>query len=88
MRGDLNPVVVFAAQALGGGAANRFEVRGVTVQQPFQAFLDIQDVGHAYDQMSFGLQHPRELAHRLLRIFDMLETFEAGDIVERSILKR
>src|SRR5439155_6789969 len=60
----------------------------IAKEQPLQTLLDVQDVRNADDHVAAGLQHPRELAHRLLWVLNMLQPFEAGDIIERAIGER
>src|SRR6267143_5294339 len=88
VRGDLFAVIVFRAQALDMRARHWLEVRSVTVEQPFQTFFDIQNVGNADYNLSARPQHSRKLANCLLRILDMLQPFETGDIVECPISER
>src|SRR5437016_3765416 len=82
VRSDLFTVVVLRAQAPDLRARDRLEVRCVTIEQPFQTFFDIQNVWNADYHRPAGPQHSREFTNRLLRIFDVLQPFEAGDKVE------
>src|SRR5882672_7178137 len=88
VRGDLFAVIVFRAQALDLRARHWLEVRSVTVEQPLQTFFDIQNVGNADYHFPARPQHPRKLANCLLRILDVLQPFETGDIVECPISER
>src|SRR5882762_11426352 len=82
VRGNLFAVIVFRAQALDMRARHWLEVRSVTVEQPFQTLFDIQNVGNADYDFSARSQHSRKLANCLLRILDVLQTFETGDVIE------
>src|ERR1700686_894561 len=82
VRSDLFAVVVFGAQALDMRARHWLEVRSITVKQPLQTFFDIQNIGDAYYHSATRPQQPRELANCLLWIFNVLEPFKAGDIIE------
>src|SRR5882762_10450108 len=82
VRGDLFTVVVVCPQAFYLPARHRFEVRGVTIQQPFQTFLDIQNVWNADSDGPARAQYARELTHCLLWILNVLQAFEAGDMIE------
>src|SRR6478672_3311781 len=82
---NLDATVILTGQTFRRRARNWFEVRRVAMQQPLQTLFDIQNVRDTDEQMAAGLQDPRELAHRLLRILDVLESFETGYVVERLI---
>ena len=80
-----SPLFVAHAQVLFG---NRLEVRRVAVEQPFHALFDIQNIGHADHQLPAGREQPREFANRLMRIFDVLEAFEASDVLKFGVFVR
>ena len=62
--------------------SQRAEVRSVTMDKPLHAFFDVENIRHAGYQMSAGPQQTRKLAQRLLWVLDVLEPFNAGDVVE------
>src|SRR5881394_1687528 len=84
---NLDATVILTSQTFRRRARNWFEVRRVTMQQPLQTLFNIQNVRDTDEQMATGLQDARELAHRLLRVLDVLESFETGHVVERLIAK-
>ena len=67
---------------------NRLEVRSVAVQQPLHALFNIQNIRHADHQMSARCQHPGKLANCLVRIFNVLEAFQAGDELKFAVAVR
>src|SRR5436853_2540807 len=82
---NLHATVILTGQTFRRRARDWFEMRRVAMQQPLQTLFNIQNVRDTDEQVAAWLQDARELAHRLLRVLDVLESFETGHVIERSI---
>src|SRR6266513_5331119 len=87
MRRYLFAIVMLDAQTRSLLARDWFEMRRITVDKPLQALFNIQNIRHAHNQMSARPHQTRELAHRLLRILDVLQAFQTSVVIKRAIIE-
>src|SRR6185312_14428414 len=63
----------------------RLKMGCVSINQPLQAFFDIENVRNACDQLPARTQRASKLSNRVLRILNVFEPFETSNVIKRLI---